>query len=362
MKRIYLIPASALFVFGAALWTSCSDDDSDSAAQVDTSLNATILTDFSEDVAQASYNDLQTKAATIYSDILAFEANQTDEKLTAIRTSWKAARQTWEQTESFLFGPVSTADVDPRIDTWPVDFTALEAQLASDNAFTESYIDGLDESLKGFHPIEYLIFGENGDKTAADFNGKDREIEYLKALGLNLKKLTTEVADGWNPSNTGNYHTIFTTAGSGSAEYTTQSAAFEQLVTAMADICGEVSEAKMGEVYTAKDPSMEESPFAKNSITDFTNNIKGVENVYLAKYSANGTGLEDLVKKHNLSLDAKIKTGISAAVEALGKISKPFGEAIIAEPVQVQNAIDAIGDLKTVLEDELLPFVQQHSK
>jgi len=360
MKKLYLIPASALLVFGAALWTSCSDDDSDSVAQIDTDLNATILNSFSDGVAQASYNDLQTKSATIYTNIQTFATTRNDANLTAIQTSWRAARQAWEQTESFLFGPVSTAKVDPRIDTWPVDFNALEGQLASDVIFDEPYIDNLDEALKGFHPIEYLIFGQNGDKKAADFT--DREVEYLTALGLNLKKLTTEVADGWNPAKSGNYDAVFTSAGNGTGEYPTQRAAFEQLVAAMADICGEVSEAKMGEVYAEKDPSLEESPFAKNSITDFTNNIKGVENVYLGKYSADGTGLEDLVIKHNRSLDGKIKTAISAAIQALGKIDKPFGEAIISEAVQVQNAIDATADLKTVLEEELLPFVQAHTK
>jgi len=360
MKKLYLLPASALFVLGAALWTSCSDDDSDSANQVDADLNTTILENFSDKVAQASYNDLQTKAATIYTNIQTFSTTRNDANLKAIQTSWRAARQSWEQTESFLFGPVSTEKVDPRIDTWPVDFNALEDELNSNDQFTEAYIDGLDESLKGFHPIEYLIFGQDGDKTAAQFT--DREIEYLTALGLNLKKLTTEVADGWNPSKSGNYGAIFTSAGSGSGEYPTQRAAFEQLVAAMADICGEVSEAKMGEVYAAKDPSLEESPFAKNSITDFTNNIKGVENVYLAKYSADGTGLEDLVIKYNRSLDGKVKTAISTAIQALGKIDKPFGEAITSQAVQVQNAIDATADLKTVLEEELLPFVQAHSK
>jgi len=99
---------------------------------------------------------------------------------------------------------VSTNEIDPRIDTWPVNFEDLESQLGSEEEFTEEYIDGLEDALKGFHPIEYLIFGVDGNKEATAVTS--REIEYLKALGLNLKALTAEVADSWNPAESDNYH------------------------------------------------------------------------------------------------------------------------------------------------------------
>ncbi len=38
----------------------------------------------------------------------------------------------------------------------------------------------------------------------------------------------------------------------------------------------------------------------------------------------------------------------------------PFGQAIIDQPVQVQQAIDAINALAATLNDELLPLVQTH--
>src|SRR4051794_38694286 len=84
----------------------CSDNEN--APQVDETLNNQILTDFSSNVAQASYNDLKVKASTLNDNILAFADDKSEDKLNACRTSWRAARQAWEQTESFLFGPVST--------------------------------------------------------------------------------------------------------------------------------------------------------------------------------------------------------------------------------------------------------------
>lgn len=356
--KYFLTPA--LLICGILTFSSCSDDN-DGGSPVDATLNAEVLTDFSSNIAQVTYNDLASKTSTLYDQVLALSTGgATDQELEACRTTWKQARQAWEQSESFLFGPVSTENIDPRIDTWPVNFQDLEAQLSSDADFDEDYIDNLEDALKGFHPIEYLIFGEEGDKIAAELSARD--LEYLTGLALNLKTLTADLKASWQPSTSGNYSATFTTAGSGSDVYNTQLSAFEELVNAMAGICDEVANGKIDEVFIAQDPSLEESPFSQNSITDFTNNIKGVENVYLGKYSADGKGLEDLIRKYNLQLDGEIKLKLANALTALGKVTDPFGEAITSQPIQVQNAVAAINDLKTTLEDSLLPFVQQHTK
>lgn len=360
MKTTYvkfLFASAAMLGFGG-----CSDDN-ENGSLVDETLNSDVIVNFSEIIAQPAYGDLASKTSTLYDQVIALETDAaTDAELTAACATWKAARQTWEQTESFLFGPVSTEDIDPRIDTWPVNFNDLNDQLASNAVFTEAYINSLDDALKGFHPIEYLIFGKEGDKTAAELT--DREIEYLKGLALNLKTLTANLDGSWDPSTAGNYHLAFTTAGDGSAVYATQKEALEELVNAMAGICDEVANGKMEEPFAAEDPNLEESPFSQNSKTDFTNNIKGVENVYMGKFSSDGKGLEDLVKKYSLQLDNSIKLKLSSAIAALGTISKPFGQAIQddAERIKVQNAIDAINELKVILEEDLLDFVNVHAE
>ncbi|HEY8938094.1 MAG TPA: imelysin family protein [Cyclobacteriaceae bacterium] len=354
---------SITLLLGAAvllLSSGCADNNS-SGSQVNATLNTTIIEDFSANLSQAAYTDLASQTSTLYDQVLALQTDgATDEELTACRTTWRSARQSWERSEAFLFGPVSTRKIDPSIDTWPVNFNDLESQLKSENEFTDSYIENLEDALKGFHPIEYLIFGENGDKAATDIT--TRELEYLIALSKNLKSLTSDLEESWDPSASDNYHVVFTTAGKGSTVYATQRDAFEELVNAMIGICDEVANGKIDEVFVAKDATLEESPFAKNSITDFTNNITGVQNVYLGKFDADGKGLEDLVRSYNLQLDADIKSKLTIAIDALGKVTDPFGTAITSQPTQVQNAINAINDLKDELETNLLPFVKLHTK
>lgn len=318
-----------------------------------------ILAAVGTNVISATYTDLANKTSELYDAVNDFIANPTAAGLTNCRDLWKSSRSSWERSEGFLFGPVSTDDIDPRIDTWPVDFTALEGILSGSTDFSvDANIDALDDALKGFHPIEYLLWGTNGTKTFNNFT--TREKEYLKALTKNVKKLTSDLVIGWNISAGSSYYASFTTPGSTNTFYPTVRSAFEELVQGIAGICDEVANGKISEPFTMQDPSLEESPYSQNSIKDFTDNIRSIENIYLGKYASDGKGLEDLVREHNLSLDNTIKTKINNAITKLQAITDPFGTAITSQATLVQNAIDAINDLKSTLEGELLPFVQQY--
>lgn len=350
---------SSIVLTGLIVVSGCKKDG-DPVSAIDTELNGKIISDFAVNIASTNYTRLAEKTALLHDRVLHLDSVRTDESLTACRQTWRDARRVWEQSEALLFGPVKTDNIDPRIDTWPVNFTDLDAQLASGNEFTADYINGLEDALKGFHPIEYILFGENGNKSASQLT--DREMAYLKSLSSNVMSLTSSLAGKWDSAAPGAFFTEFSTAGNGSTIYSTQQAALEQLVNAMSAICDEVANGKLKEPYEAQDPTLEESPFSKNSITDFTNNIQGIQNVYLGKFETDGMGLEDLVKKYNLSLDSEIKVKINAALASLSNITHPFGEAIIDQHVLVENAMTSINDLHDALDQDLLPFVVKHSK
>jgi uncharacterized iron-regulated protein len=319
-----------------------------------------ILSSIGTNTITATYSDLASKSSNLFDLVTAFVANPSASALNACRDTWKSTRSAWEQSEAFLFGPVSTNNIDPAIDTWPVDFTAMDSLINSTFDFSmDANMDALDDALKGFHPIEYMLWGQNGAKTFTDFT--IRQKEYLVALAKNTKKLTGNLATSWDKNNGSSFYYSFTNPSSTNAFYSTTKLVFEELVNAVAGICGEVAEGKMNAVFIAQDPSLEESPFSQNSMRDFTDNIRGVENVYLGKYTTTGSGLSALVRQYNLSLDNAIKTKITNAISKCQAVTAPFGTAISTQATLVQNAINAINDLKTTLENELLPFVQQHA-
>lgn len=323
-------------------------------------LQKEVLSDLATNVNTASYIGLASKSDDLYNVVLAFNLNPSEQVLTEAKNIWKETRAIWEQSEGFLYGPVSSNNIDPQIDTWPVDYNALENVLNSSNTFSESEINALDDALKGFHPIEYLLFGQNGNKIYTDFTQRERD--YLIALALNVKNLTNDLATSWDASISSNFVNHFKNPSNSNPIYSTNNLVYLEIVNALVGICDEVANGKIQEPFIAQNPLLEESPFAFNSITDFKNNMVSVQNVYLGRYNADGKGLEDLVRTYNLSLDNSIKAKISNAISSLDNINTSFGEAIINSPIQVQNAIDAINELKNELETGLLPFVQTYIK
>ncbi|MGM9621163.1 MAG: imelysin family protein [Bacteroidaceae bacterium] len=81
--------------------------------------------------------------------------------------NWINAREPWETSEAFLFGPVAEKGLDPNMDSWPLDVEALKNKLASGN-FDDMTWDGeFDEddetisavqNVRGFHTLEFLLF------------------------------------------------------------------------------------------------------------------------------------------------------------------------------------------------------------
>ncbi len=356
MNSLKLIVAVILLINLSACKKAKKNNDADVAPANPSTIKTEILVDLSANVVYATYSDMQIKAVSLLTSLQTFSASATANNLANAQQAWKNVRSAWEQSEGFLFGPVSVDNIDPRIDTWPIDFARIDSVLNSTAAYTPTYINNLEESLKGFHPIEYMLFGQNGNKTETQFTAREKEL--LVALADNLSTLCTQVKTSWNPTLTSNYTNEFSTAGNGSAIYQTQRAAYEEMIDAMVGICDEVANGKIAEPLNNNDPTKEESPFAKNSITDFTNNIKSVQNVYLGKYFVDGKGLEDLIKANNLSMDGTIKLKISNALNAMGNVTVSFGDAISQQPIQVQNCITAINDLKSYLENDVKPYVQ----
>lgn len=357
-KIIALAVASAIFVSFNACKKSKKTEEEELTPVAQSTLKKDVLNEVANNVIYATYADMAAKANILYSNCVNFAASSSASDLAAAKQSWRDVRSAWEQSEGFLFGPVSVDNIDPRIDTWPIDFQRLDSVLATSVPFNATYVDGLEESLKGFHPIEYLLFGQNGNKTESQFSA--REKDFLIALADNVKTLCDNAKSAWNPATANNYTSVYANAGSGTI-YPTVRSAYEETIDAMAGICSEVANGKIAEPFNAVDASLEESPFAQNSLADFTNNIRSVQNVYLGKYIADGKGLEDLIKANNIAMDGAIKTKIASAITSLSNITVPFGTAIQTsggQRTQVQNAINAINDLKNYLQNDVKAYLQ----
>ena len=351
VSRIFIFTLSTLLVTSFFL-VACSDGDDDGDhAQFDA---ATTLNDFANTVVLATYTDLDNKAGELLTAARALNSSKTQANLERARTAWKAARRPWEQSEAFLFGPVDTQGLDPALDSWPVNRVDLDAVLASGDVLTASSIDSLEHTLKGFHTIEYLLFRDGNQRKAADIT--PRELDYLVATTENLKAKTAQLRLAWDSTGE-NFAAEVANAGTSSTIYKSQKSAMQEMVNGMIAIADEVANGKISDPFNERDTTLVESQFSFNSITDFQDNIRGIQNVYLGKFTAEGQGLNTFIAGTDATLDSRFQTEVQVAIDAIGAIPAPFRDSISASRSTVQAAIDAVSQVQRTLEEDILKLV-----
>lgn len=363
MKKYALIALSGAALFTATL-TGCKSDPSPEPEVDFNALKTQVLTDFVGVVGNPLYADFKVKATTLNTAVQALAADATPANLEAARTAWKAVRVIWEQSEGFLVGPVDYDNYDPYMDTWPTDINEMETLLASSQALNVDFLAGLTDpesenelTLRGFHPLEYMLWGAGGNRQASTLSARDKE--YMVALAADVLNNVTNLQTNGN--------TFFTNElmkpGTTGSRYESKHDALETLANALIDICVEVGEGKMADPYNLEDSTKTESPYSHNSIADFKNNITGARNVYLCSYgTAQGKSLSDLVKVNNAALDQEIRQKFEVAINSFDGITTTFEQAIYIQRNQVQNTLNALASLKESIDGKLVPYIQQYVK
>lgn len=316
--------------------------------------------DFAEIVVQPNYQNLMNASNKLNQLSVAFSISQNDSILLEIRNQWKLTRQHWELTESFLFGPVANLEIDPAIDDWPINYVDLDSVMVQNSIFTPQMVMDFPTSLKGFHAIEYLIFGRNGIKNANEFTIK--EIQYLRALTEVLFINTTQLVQNWESSGSTFYHE-WCNAGNNSSIYLNRKSVALELVASIGGIIAEVGEEKIGAPFLAFDSTLEESQFSQNSFVDFTNNILGAKNAYLCSFQGKtGVSLSEFVKKYNKALNDQILIQFDFVISNLKSYKKPFSNAIFMERSQLESTISNINKLSELFDVQLYSLVNQKYK
>ncbi len=345
-------------LLASAFIIGCGSDDEteqDDLAQGEAFDASTMLNDFANTVVLATYTELDNKAGELLAAVKALESDTSQANLQKAQQAWIATRTPWEQSESFLFGPVDTQGLDPALDSWPVDHVNLQSVLDSGDTLTVDFVSGLEDTQKGFHTIEFLLFREGDQRKASDIT--ERELEYLVSTTENLKASTSQLRLAWAPEGE-NFSSKVAQAGVGSDVYTSQSAAVQEMVNGMITIADEVANGKISDPYNESDTTLVESQFSFNSITDFQDNIRGIQNVYMGKFKSDGQGLNDFVSGKDPGLDSRFQSEVQAAIDAIGAIPDPFRDSITANRGAVQAAIDAVSKVQQTLEQDILPLVQ----
>lgn len=305
--------------------------------------------------------------------------------------AWRAMRKQWEQSEAFLYGPAASHNIDPHIDSWPLDFNQMNALLndsARMAAIEEeggSYVgDKLGYALKGFHACEYLLF-ESVEKDGRPVgtgnphacNLTHAEAVYLVGIVEDLTQQAILLEDCWagevseakealitdeegeSMSYGENYGSYMINAGKAGSIYVTFQEAAEEIIAGAVDIAGEVADLKMGNPYlssTAEQRDYIESPYSCTSTIDFADNIISVKHAYCGALAGDAS-ISDYVKSQDRDLDAQVRQTIDDAIAAIEAIEN-FESTAQGNPV-VKAAIDKVSELEEILDKKVLPLLSK---
>lgn len=300
----------------------------------------------------AALGDATDRLSSAIVGLSAAEITQAD--VDAACAAFLDARAEWEKSEAFLMGPAAGFDVDPHIDSWPLDRAALHTYFKNPNA------EDLDESILGFHALEFILFRDGKNRDVNEFRGNDtykgfeditgaQELEYAEEVIVDLQRHVYELEVSWDSSNTERLNTVkeelpyltpqgksfgwnLKNAGNSLSTFPTLKAALQQVLSLGEESCAaiatEVGTAKIANPFAAGYIFYVESPYSHNSIKDFQDNIRSIENVWYGgrngRSSNASASFHAFFQKHNPSLGNKVEAAISNAINKIGAMPAPF--------------------------------------
>lgn len=416
MKTLFKLPV--YLMFGAAMFgfASCSDDNNDDATVADDVNLQPIVEQFVSGTVNPTYKlladateDLCNKLTTLRDKAKA-GTEISDQELVDVTKVFLNARKYYEESEAFLFGAASDYGIDPHIDSWPLSEEVLVNALVNDQMVESLDSDNgqtangsLGQSVLGFHGIEYILFRDGKPRTYADMkaglNSNHPEITaklqliFARAVAADLRNSCYRMEVCWNANATKSHIDWLTSeegvgdlewsttalnsdytygdymlkAGQPGIRYTSWRSAVSEIVKGgCQNIADEVGETKLGNPITGADESYIESPYSKNSKTDFVDNLISIENVYMGGREDSrdeSKSLHAYLQKNNPALDTRLTAAITKAKAAImaingdGALVDYIKDHAQGDRAQGQAAIDAckeVSDALSAIDDYIL--------
>lgn len=383
-----------------ASMTGCNDDSNTSDTTSQEQILQSVITDYVDCTIIPTYRGMADASIELHNACLAMRnagtGNVTTEMVQTAGNAWIKARRYWELSEAWLYGAAGDYNIDPHIDSWPLDKTAMDNLLNNPAQMAQMDPDGyyvgnmLGYGLLGFHAIEYMLFELDATGTESlphHVNYTEPELNYLAAVAGDLRNQCIRLEASWagmdhitndkqqiltdaelEPSF--DYGSSMKNAGSGGSKYINYNEAVQELIVGAQDIADEVGGLKIGNPTghgEEDDPDYIESPYSLNSITDFTDNIISIRNAYQGCQDTDdyikpvNSSLSSYVQSLNPELDTRMKNAIQDAIDKIGQMREPFAKTARDPQYDAINqaAIAACNNVTDVL-NEVLNLLTAH--
>ena len=412
------------FLIGAMTigFTACSSDnggnekfDLPDVGQATTSISSSdkemqkVAKNYVQAVVYPTYQALASNARTLYSAAQtlyksAEAGTMTQNEINAACEAFKKTRQEWERSEAFLFGSATDNELDPHIDSWPLDRDELERALTNENLiagfksenpakFVSKHNTEF-QSVLGFHGMEFVLFRNGAHRTVEALKANDTdegvtsvrgidELAFLQAVAADVRNITALLEFTWMGSAASN-ETKAILSGEGSYVFSTlrdnglashgtmcfgqnllspssttgyqswQGTMNQIFVGGCSNICAEVADQKLGQAYrvatgqgnpTEDSKDYIESPYSHRSFIDYQDNIYSIKNSLYGTRDIKATtpvenSMLSLLKKMNYPGYNNLINALNAAIQAL-ETAKNSGKSFVEEP-EAQRVKDCI--------------------
>jgi len=321
-----------------------------------------VLENLVSNVIVPTYTDLADDVEDLEETLNGLTVNTiTQAQINEACEDFKDARENWERSEAFLMGAASDFDVDPTIDSWPLNRSLLLTYFQS--GMNDEMLE--DATILGFHALEFILFRNGQPRKVAELQGNDtytnfekitgaQELAYAQTICKLLKERCFQLQVAWEGATDKNasrvavvkaagldyltdgglsYGDNLTLAGiSGSkSSFPTLKAAIAQVLSddegSCVGIANEVGTAKIANPFAAADIAYVESPYSYNSITDFRDNIRSIRNVWLGSTNktANQYSFHTFFASVNKeSVNKSLEQTYVSAIESISQMPAPF--------------------------------------
>ncbi|MBQ6064802.1 MAG: imelysin [Prevotella sp.] len=320
-----------------------------------------VLTGLVSDVIVPTYTKLADDVEDLEKTLNGLTVNTiTQSQIDKACQDFKSARENWERSEAFLMGAASDFDIDPTIDSWPLNRTLLLSYF--NNGMNEEMLE--DATILGFHALEFILFRNGQPRKVAELQTTDtykhferitgaQELSYAQTICTLLKQRCYQLQVAWEGETVKNASRLAVVKAAG-LDYLTENglpyganligagvnsqSTFPSLKDAIAQvlsadegscvgIANEVGTAKIANPFSAGDISYVESPYSYNSITDFQDNIRSIRNVWFG--STNGSAASTSFSSFftnvgETATNTAVVDAFNNAITRIGNMPAPF--------------------------------------
>ena len=340
----------AAMVASGLLFAGCGSDSEGGGSSAETAtLGQEAATTYSQ-IAYQAYSDSLETAQALDDALTALVDEPTQASQEAAKAAWLDAREPYLQTEVYRFynGPIDNPENGPecQLNCWPMDESYVDyieddpdTGIINDTALPidEETLRGKNEEggeefiSVGYHPIEFLLWGQDNTEPAEEMPGlrphtdylteggtadnQDRRQDYLDLLGDLMIDDLQFLVDSWSPDDESNYRAGF--------EGGAWEDALTKMLTGMIILSGfEMAGERLQTALDNGDQEDEHSCFSDNTHRDMVQDARGIQNVWLGQYralnsadSVDGTGIVDVVASVDPELADEITDQIEESVQ-----------------------------------------------